>query len=325
MVLLRKWKEWWLCCSGRSNSDTGSNNNCDIITKAKNGDHCGSLTNSNVGTASAQALDTTSNYTIFPATITTCISRQQRALLLDIRPNHEYQQRNFSFVSNYYKNSSRKNMDCFTQQLDQEIVYVHIPFTEIVHHKFELPPRQIPFAIVSSFLEEDWLMHWNSIQAMLSSSPSSPSDHPHQKKRAVTVATSLEHIHKRNVTTVPSHLSWKVIALFNANDETIWESAREQIGPHLGYNDACAGQATYPIPLPLPRLWSPDPMIEETLLPLLKEKLQSTGQQHGVMETWDIRSGLGRVSVSVDLAEDTSEDAPVDVPVDDTQVVLEGN
>jgi hypothetical protein len=66
-------------------------------------------------------------------------------------------------------------------------------------------------------------------------------------------------------------------------------------------------------------------MIEETLLPLLKEKLQSTGQQHGVMEIWDIGSGLGRVSVSVDLAEDTSEDAPVDVPVDDTQVVLEGN
>jgi hypothetical protein len=103
----------------------------------------------------------------------------------------------------------------------------------------------------------------------------------------------LEHIHKHNVTTVPSHPSWNVIALFNANDETVWESDREQIRPRLGYNDACTRQATPLIPLPLPRLWSPDPMIEQTL-PLLKEKLQSTGQQHGVMEIWDIGSGLGR-------------------------------
>ena len=49
-----------------------------------------------------------------------------------------------------------------------------------------------------------------------------------------------------------------------------------------------------PTPLPLPRLWSPDPMIEYILLPLLNEKIRSIEHQSKLMEIWDIGSGLGR-------------------------------
>lgn len=228
---------------------------------------------------------------------------RRRLLLLDIRPHTEYQQRNLVAVTNHYNQEKHKNVDSTPEP---QIVYVHIPFDEVIHRKFELPPRQIPFAIVSSFPEEDWLSHWNDIQAMLSSSlSSSTSSGPSSKKKDGTTSTSLDHSAKKHATISRTHPSWNVIALFNANNNTLWESVRttvartgateENVREDPGENTT---SDTFTLSVPLPRLWSPDPMIEHVLLPLLQQKVRSLHQQpepqQRVMEIWDMGSGLGR-------------------------------
>ena len=263
VMVLRNWTEWWSYLA-RSNCDSFNDDDNNNNTRHVNDENPLYLDG---GGASSTTLD---------------VAHSNRVLLLDIRPYHEYQERNLVSVTNDCNNFKNIKVDCEPLQ----IVYVHIPFDEVVHRKFELPPRQVPFAIVSSFPEEDWSLHWENIQAMLSSSGSSNIKKSTTAKKGAATITSLDQNQSH-------HPSWNVMALLNANDETMWESAAAHIGD-CNQNDIVPNQNKSCTSLPLPRLWSPDPMIEHVLFPLLKEKLRSIRHRQEVMEIWDVGSGLGR-------------------------------
>lgn len=291
-MLMRNWTEWWSYSSSSSSFDDSFHNETtcstgEIESSSENGD----------GTVTA-----TTTTTKLPKVVSDSMyTSQRRLLLLDIRPYNEYQQRNLVSLINYY------NYNNADSAREPQLVYVHIPIDEVLHRKFELPPRQNPFAVLSSFQEDDFSSHWENIQTVLLSSTSGsskPKNSSTKKNGTTTNNSSITHPNDNTMdaTTIPSrHPSWNVIALFNANNELFWDMVTAQ----YGCNDVTAvirnhHQPTISNPsLPLPRLWSPDPMIEYVLLPLLKEKVRFIQQQqkqhvNTMMEVWDIGSGLGR-------------------------------
>jgi hypothetical protein len=205
--------------------------------------------------------------------------RQDEKLLLDVRSDEEYRQC-------HLLNQFRSNVPDYSYQ--RCLTVVHIPFYELKDRRFELPPRRNPFAILLSIDDNHngstELQQW--IQDLLSGHGDSFLHSFHSSSTSSSSCTT-----RRRLTQ-----SWNVAALLNANDMELWQSA-EQCGVSVfmaGLESANDHRKTNPVQirLPLPRLWSPDPMVEVILLPLLRQTMQSN--PNGFVEIWDCGSGAGR-------------------------------
>jgi rhodanese-related sulfurtransferase len=258
-----------------------------------------------------------------------------------------------------------------TQRQQPQLVVVHIPYDELLgynnssssnnntgttsnfenqskntNRKFELPPRQTPFAIIASsscFLKESKLEGDDKTRCTTDSLRAVQQEqiismfHPVKPNHATT---DPKHSQTSQSSKATSSL-WNIVAVFNVSvDDTIWHDAKDvcNIDIYDGTTTTStehsmtnsAGTVPYTMTpqqqqqtslqsqqqsiqptVPLPRLWSPDPMIEHILLPLLQAKvsllqqrttsnttasssISSTNHPQAVMEIWDIGSGLGR-------------------------------
>ena len=80
---------------------------------------------------------------------------------------------------------------------------------------------------------------------------------------------------------------WQVTHVLIAGED-LWEQARF-LGILHSDHSIMTPTITNNIFLPHPRLWQPDPMVQNILLPLLK-----TRSSHGRFQIWDLASGAGR-------------------------------
>ena len=145
------------------------------------------------------------------------------------------------------------------------LTIVNIPFSELNERSFELPPRDVPFAVLLDC-------------------------------RSLDVVKQVLHylVGKPGL----QHKPWLVTALIDASEPENWEQAKEELNSVWVESSIVVGKLKEEAPpfLPLPRLWRPDPMIEAILLPLLKQQLVKASERAlpGYLEVWDLGSGAGR-------------------------------
>jgi hypothetical protein len=144
---------------------------------------------------------------------------------------------------------------------------VHIPFTELQERSYELPPRHVLFALLLS--DES---HVRLCQDLLLGGGATKRQKP-----------------------------WRVPYAILASDRENWQQAaylglvKEGLPP-----SACSFRA-------MPRLWEPDPMVAQVLLPVLlqnslpnkdededEDKDKDDGKAHEISEIWDLGAGSGR-------------------------------
>jgi hypothetical protein len=146
--------------------------------------------------------------------------------------------------------------------MHHDTVVVHLPLSTLLsgERSCELPPRNVPFAILTQEIDLD------SAQAFFSATTSK--------------------------TTQQSRKPWLVTKVLVTND-SFWTEARERGLFHLETQTASPNGND--IFRPLPRLWKPDPMVMNVLWPLLKKQTLSlpTSVTHSE-EVWDLGSGAGR-------------------------------
>jgi hypothetical protein len=135
------------------------------------------------------------------------------------------------------------------------VTVVHIPLDSLRERSSELPTRQRSFSV----LVED-MSCIEQVQLILLHS-----DRPRRQP-------------------------WNVAAIIDASRT------------HLAHPDECIlCKAVQSIPtthttsfVPLPRLWEPDSMVQNIMLPLVKDFLASTKNQKKKYEIWDLGAGAGR-------------------------------
>ena len=143
-------------------------------------------------------------------------------------------------------------------------VVVHLPFETLLtgERSCELPPRHVEFAVLTD-----------------------DRDVPRDKLEAFFGATVSK-------ATQQSRKPWRVVQLLVTNEE-LWLCA----GKHGVFEEGTQQQQQHGTAeirkgsfVPFPRLWEPDPLVKNMLLPLVKESLQHTSS----LEIWDLGSGAGR-------------------------------
>jgi hypothetical protein len=149
---------------------------------------------------------------------------------------------------------------------------VSIPLSELRERSFELPPRNVEFAI----LVEHHAAKTTALEFLVPSS-----DKRQQQK------------------------PWKVIAVVLL-DRKLQDSCQiNQAGEKniAAENESCAQSSSSQFPfVPDARLWQPDPMVQSILLPVLFDKLNEitrTYSQSNITspvcyEIWDLGAGSGR-------------------------------
>ena len=188
---------------------------------------------------------------------------KQPLLLMDLRSSESYEKRRLRSVKKTGGDTS------------QNLVAATLPIDVLRERSFELPSRHVEFSI---------LVHPSNLD---------------QAEEFLLGPRERKDGHKRTRPFKPWNISDVLL-----DEEILWTEA-ENLGILAGNNDESkqykkqkVDDKSTPIPLspssfddfPQPRLWQPDPMVENTLLPLLKE-LDDTidGQQ-----VWDLGSGAGR-------------------------------
>jgi len=188
-------------------------------------------------------------------------SGNDRILLLDVRSAAEYDER---------------KLDPFHlpehQHQEQPLNVVHIPISVLKDRLFELPPRQVPFAILIH-LKDDPSACLHQLELALSHRTFNGKGQ--QKKRSAS-----------NQRLVCPH---KITAVIDASKEETWnEAAACGLGILVGKHTTTTQTFR-----PEPRLWQPDPLVQNILLPLLKkEMIQRTAKE--TYHVWDLGSGVGR-------------------------------
>jgi hypothetical protein len=204
--------------------------------------------------------------------------RPQEKLLLDVRSDEEHSQCHFLNEDHLYIPDD-PHQRCLS--------VAHIPYSELKRRRFELPPRQKPFAILLSIDDEckSPIEPQQWIQDLLSGHGDSSLHSFHAINDGASCST------RRRLTQ-----SWNVAALLNANDMELWRSAKQcgvsVVMARSERLNGCRDSDHVQIHPPLPRLWSPDPMLEDVLLPLLQQTMQSNPDIF--VEIWDCGSGIGR-------------------------------
>jgi hypothetical protein len=187
-------------------------------------------------------------------------SEQQRLPLLDVRPHNEY----------HFSTTTPSSLSSTTATA----TIVHIPFTELEERSYELPPRHVVFALLI----------------------------PDESSIALLQELLLGGGEKRR------QKPWLVPYAILASDPDNWQQAK-----HLGLvkdllpdtdtdTSTALPAAIQPCLCPfraMPRLWEPDPMVAQVLLPILlqnatqiKDKDDSTFVE--TSEIWDLGAGSGR-------------------------------
>ena len=138
---------------------------------------------------------------------------------------------------------------------------VSIPVDLLKERSFELPARHLEFSILvdQSTLEDaqNFLVGPRHGQSNATSSPTRP------KK------------------------PWQVTHVLVAGDD-LWEMA-DSLGILHSDHITMTSTTTNNVVFPCPRLWQPDPMVQNMLLPLLKDR-----GSHGRFQILDLASGAGR-------------------------------
>jgi hypothetical protein len=250
------------------------------------------------------------------------VHRRRIRLVLDIRNQEDFDERHLVSTPRTLPTTDRASDDngkAAWQQREElcRCLVVHIPHNELTHRRFELPPRHVPFAILvnpqldcmttrsnahSGATNDSFLARILGLLSGDGSAVEIRSDHGNVSDHNV-------HESGKHQALRPNRLAcpWNVAAILLASDET-WRQAR-QSGVSVRQSDLndTENEQQRVLFQPEPRLWSPDSMVEQVLLPLLVRMVLSTGD--GVVnhenheqataaarsvEIWDLGAGVGR-------------------------------
>lgn len=194
--------------------------------------------------------------------------------LVDLRTNEQYSKRRISINQKKKKSS----------------IIVNLPFETLLsgERSCELPPRTVPFAILvpASYCDNGILSKTHNIHVIFDLFFATVSKATGQSRTPWLVQQILCECSDIDDTSSACSCIWDDARSMNVLDDTSIEP---------GVTVA-------------PRLWKPDPLVHDTLLPLLKERLKAWSiemngtkksgtkqQQQQIMgEVWDMGSGAGR-------------------------------
>lgn len=179
--------------------------------------------------------------------------------MVDLRPSQEYEQK---CISNRSTGSTGCSYHCTR-------VVVNLPLETLLNgeRSFELPPRNIPFAILV------------------------PSRYYSRNNSSLSI--DLDQIlfdffyATRSKATKKSRIKWNIPQIL-LDDESLWADARRL---SILQDDDHPEQTTR---FPHPRLWEPDVMIRNYLLPLLEKEFSLCYAAKAPVEVWDLGCGSGR-------------------------------
>lgn len=229
-----------------------------------------------------------------------------RLLLLDVRSERDHRRRHL------------RVQQC-RQYRSNLVVVVHIPLTDLKDRLFELPPRQVPFAILMDlctnkmddegsnrkFNADELSGRLQQLEWALSNRSSNNNKKDQQAKRRL--------VRPRRITAVIAadcDETWTEAAASGLNVVILSSTCTDTAEPKSETTDPSDRRLQYF--RPEPRLWQPDPLIEHILLPLLQKEL--VAHQHSMavsssknenseilptlpFEIWDLGSGVGRDTV----------------------------
>jgi rhodanese-related sulfurtransferase len=192
---------------------------------------------------------------------------------------------------------------------------IHIPYSSVKQRSYELPPRQNAFAVLVPatghekqealhLLQEFFLCQEDEETTITIDDKKNPlkRHHHHRLRRR-------------------SQKPWKVSLVILAEDETNWKQAKDLKclnernvikinATTITTTSSSSSSSSSSIPFtPLPRLWQPDSMVKDILLPLLVERFlekkvvpshQHKDDHHPrpntslLHELWDLGAGAGR-------------------------------
>jgi hypothetical protein len=178
--------------------------------------------------------------------------------LVDLRPSDEYSQKCI--------NNSRSSS---TTICNVTRVVVNLPMESLFsgQRSFELPPRNIPFAILVPL-------------------------------KYFTISTTNNHVNKvtldpllldffyatQSKATKKSRVRWTIPQILLEGD-SLWADAYRL--------DILQYHPDFTL-FPQPRLWEPDPMVQSCLLPLLRKEISLCNSTKAAVEVWDLGCGSGR-------------------------------
>jgi len=181
--------------------------------------------------------------------------------MVDLRPSQEYEQK---CISNSSNGITAVSHHC-------KRVVVNLPLESLLNgeRSFELPPRNIPFAIL---VPSKYYTRNNS-----------------------TLSIDFDQIlfeffyATKSKATKKSRIRWNIPQIL-LDDESLWADAR-RLGILLQNDEHPEGATIFP----QPRLWEPDAMVRNYLLPLLEKEFSLLGYAVKVpVEVWDLGCGSGR-------------------------------
>ncbi|KAL7578143.1 hypothetical protein ACA910_012588 [Epithemia clementina (nom. ined.)] len=204
---------------------------------------------------------------------------------------------------------------------------VHIPLNELKNRRYELPPRHKAFAILMNHpndrdqksLLQDCLLGTSSSSSSSSiksftsttsneNNDATINDTSKTKKKIKRTRSQTHHDQQQQ----PQQKPWNIIGILDGANPETWSQAAD-LGL-LHKPKTILGEDNYSLlaTLPQPRLWEPDVMVQDLLLPWIVEKatealggtVTSTtkrtksdrgGDGGGVwIEIWDLGAGVGR-------------------------------
>lgn len=205
----------------------------------------------------------------------------QRLPLIDLRSDEAFTECHLLPIDIFSTSNAYNN---FNYGADNTRIIVNLPFhsLESGDRSCELPPRNVPFAILLPRNNDNY-------------------EESHQMDYHQTILNFF--FATRSKATSQSRKPWLVKQIIHEND-SLWNDARDlgilyESQAH-NTNDKLIVPAEKQLPLPLPRLWRPDEMIQTILLPILKSKLhtafKSMGStaKHSPFIVCDLGSGAGR-------------------------------
>ena len=140
------------------------------------------------------------------------------------------------------------------------LTVVWIPFEDLKERSFELAARHVSFAILLDSMQSPQII--KRVQSFFFDAK------PNRRQRP-----------------------WRATALIDASHSDNWQQATE-----LGLTVSTTPSWT--TTAPLPRLWQPDTLVQEVLLPLLQQRLRQkdspANENTPVPEIWDLGAGAGR-------------------------------
>jgi hypothetical protein len=324
------WSEWWddndtendYGCDDEEASTTGIHEDSAAVKAHRMRDHSECLDTTTTASTESKGQQLPSSCVLLDTARRVLHNRRRTRLVLDIRSQEDFDERHL--VSTPWTlptttdNASDDDCDELAALRDDRyrlVVVVHIPYCELTHRRFELPPRHVPFAILFNPQLDDWMTTRSNgddtgatdsflpqiVLGLLAGDYSSTVE--------INSSSSHDNVNDHSVHARPNRLScpWNVTALLLASDE-MWQQAH-QSGVSLRQSDLHDTENEQQRVLlfqPDPRLWSPDSMVEHVLLPLLTTDFSVShhrgaavdkvreNQRERPVAIWDLGAGVGR-------------------------------